>query len=312
MSLKHAKTATAGTPADPTKVGGDDWNADHVVDQDGITMTARTDVPAATASGKANIFARTLAGRVLPAVVGSEGLSSILQPHIGRNKIAYWLPTGNSTTITTLGMPTPNASGTSRNVATTNFFQSLRRIGYTTAATANANTNIRTNTPQFFLGSSAGMGGFHYVCRFGTSNASAVTDGRVFMGFSTTSGSLGAVNSSTLLNILGIGYDGGDTNWAMFNNDGSGSATKTDLGVNFPCTTQSVDVYELSMFAPPNSTTVKWAVTRLNTGDFASGTFSSDIPAINTLLQPHFNVSSGASASSVGLDVMSLYIETDS
>jgi hypothetical protein len=156
------------------------------------------------------------------------------------------------------------------------------------------------------------MGGFHYICRFGTSNASSVTDGRVFIGFSYSNGGLGAVDSSTLINIMGIGYDGGDTNWSIFNNDGTGTATKTSLGVNFPCTTQSVDVYELVMYAPPNSSTVKWAVTRLNTGDFQSGTFSSDIPATNTLMEPHFNVSSGASGTAVGLDLMSLYIETDS
>ena len=258
------------------------------------------------------MFARSLGGRALPAVVGSDGLVAALQPHIGRGKVAYWLPSGNGTTVSVLGMPAPNTSGTTRNVATTNFFQSLRRVGFVTAASANANTNVRTNSLQFFLGASAGMGGFHYVCRFGTSNASAITDGRVFVGLSSSNGGLGAVNTSTLTNIIGIGYDGSDSNWAIFNNDGSGTATKNDLGSSFPCTTQSVDVYELVMYAPPNSTTVKWAVTRLNTGDFASGTMSSDVPAANTLLEPHFNVSAGASGSAVGLDVMSLYIETDS
>lgn len=312
MSLKHAKSSTAGPSSDPAKVGGDDWNADHVIDSDGVAIATRTDVPASPASGKLGLFARNIGGRALPAAVGSDGLVATLQPHIGRNKVAYWLPSGNGSTVNVIGMPVPNSSGTTRNVSTTNFFQSLRRIGFVTSAAANSNANFRSNALQFFCGNSAGMGGFHYVCRFGTSNAAAVSDGRAFVGLSAFSNSLGAINPSTMTTIIGIGYDGGDTTWSMFNNDDTGTATKTSLGANFPCTTQSTDVYELVMYVPPNSASVKWAVTRLNTGDFASGTFSSDIPAVNTLMQPHFNLVTGASAVAVGLDMMSLYIETDS
>lgn len=238
-----------------------------------------------------------------------------MQTHLGRNKSFILLPHGaNTTSYTAFGFAQLNSGPTSgRSIGSTNLFQSMRRFAFSTSAVANSGGNWRANNAnQFFLGNLAGAGGFHYICRFGTSNASAVTDGRVFLGLSTSNGSFGAVNPSTVTNILGIGYDGGDSNWAIFNNDGSGTAVKTDLGVNFPCTTQSVDVYELVMYVPPNSTTVKWAVTRLNTGDFQSGTFSSDIPAVNSTMQPHFNLATGASGSAVSLDLMSLYIESDS
>jgi hypothetical protein len=312
VTLKHAKTSAAGASSDSSKVGGDDWNADHVIDSDGVTMVTRTDVPSSPASGKLGLFARSLAGRALPAVIGSDGLVAALQPHIGRGRSAYWIPSGNGTTLTAVGMLPPAQTGNSKNVSTTNLFQSIRRVSFSTGASSNSSYTVKPSSAQFFFGASAGMGGFHYISRFGIANSAAITDGRAFVGMVAGTGALGAINPSSAVNIIGIGYDGGDTNWSIFSNDGTGTATKTDLGANFPCTTQSVDVYELVMYVPPNSTTVKWAVTRVNTGDFASGTFTSDIPASNTLMHPQYNVVAGASAQVITIDIMSLYIETDS
>ncbi len=91
-------------------------------------------------------------------------------------------------------------------------------------------------------------------------------------------------------------------------NDGSGTATKIDLGANFPANTANIDWYEawLTFLASGN---VAYAVMRLNTGDFASGTISSDLPAANTsLILPQFNVTNGAVAAAVSLDVGGYYL----
>ncbi len=52
-------------------------------------------------------------------------------------------------------------------------------------------------------------------------------------------------------------------------------------------------------------------MTRLNTGDVASGSLTADLPVNNQLMAPHFWRNNGTTALAVAIDVASLYIETD-
>mgnify|MGYP000365593319 CR=1 FL=1 len=55
----------------------------------------------------------------------------------------------------------------------------------------------------------------------------------LFFGLDSTMADLGNVDPSTLLNCVGIGKDASDTNLHVIHNDGTGVATKIDLGDNF-------------------------------------------------------------------------------
>lgn len=61
------------------------------------------------------------------------------------------------------------------------------------------------------------------------------TLGSAFIGLVDTSGATSnlALAPSSMVNMLGIGCDEGDTNWQLMHNDASGVATKVDLGANF-------------------------------------------------------------------------------
>ena len=61
-------------------------------------------------------------------------------------------------------------------------------------------------------------------------------------------------------------------------NDVVGTCTKIDLGVNFPARTNATDLYRLELYCAPNGTEIKYRVTRLNTGDQASGNLTTNIP----------------------------------
>lgn len=314
MSLKHAKTSAKADGADATLVQPSDWNEDHVIDSSGFDIPAGTATPAAPAAGKVRMFGRTIAGRAIPAFEGPSGLSSALQPFFGRNKIGMWSPMGNANVTTGMyfGIAVPSTVGTitARNVATTNLFTSMRRMGMVSATTAGSRAVAYINGAQFWRGNAAGMGGFLAVFRFGCSDAATVA-GKSFVGFSAASSVGSSTETSLALNVVGVGTDSTDANLQIMHNDGSGVATKIDLGANFPDHTLSADVYELALFCAPNSTQIEYEVTRLNTGHSASGTITTDLPVSTQLLLPMFMRGNAATALAVGIDVMGLYIETD-
>lgn len=268
-------------------------------------------------SGEIKIYSRKVAGRMLPAFIGFFGLDSLLQPFMGRNKIGYWNPPGNGTTVPgVFGFSAPTITGftaTGRNVATTNLFTRLRRLGFVTAATAGA-VGQWLNSYQYTVGSpSTLLGGFTYVLRFGISDAAAVAGARMFMGVR-SSATPTNVEPSTLTNCIGIGHGAADTNMKLFYG-GSAAQTPIDLGADFPANTRSTDPYELALFSPSNSGDVYWEVTNLRTGIAAAGQIvnsgSTVLPGNTTLLSIWGYRTNNATALAVGIDVISAYIETD-
>jgi hypothetical protein len=264
------------------------------------------------------LFRRAVGGRNLPAFIGSSGLDGALQPFLARNKIGYWNPPGNGNTVPgVFGFMAPTVTGftaTSRVVSTSNLFMRLRRLGYVTSATAGQVGQWRHATAQYTVGSpSTNLGGFHYVIRFGISDAAAVAGARMFKGMRNVATPTN-VEPSTLTNCIGIGHGAADTNLRLYYG-GTAAQTPIDLGANFPSDTRSVDVYELALFSPPNSGEVRWEVTRLNTGHVATGTITNTgaavLPTNTTLIGPWGYRTNNATALAVGVDVMSAYIETD-
>lgn len=312
--LKHTFVSAKTDGADPTIVQPSNWNAEHVVDGDGLNMVADASVPTPPAAGYITLFGKLLAGGVLPAYVGPAGLDSALQPFFGRNKVGIWATMGGTaTTPTVLGMAAIITTGTltARTVATTNFFTAAIRSGYISAATAGASAGPRSDKAQYWRGNAAGLGGFRVVMRFGCSDAATVADARSFVGLASTISALTNTNPSANTNIIGVGTDSGESTLSIMHNDGSGTATKVALGANFPDHTLSMDMYELVLFAAPNASEVGWQVTRLNTGDVATGTITTDLPASTTLLAPQIWRNNGTTALAVGVDLVGGYFERD-
>lgn len=288
------------------------------VTDNGSLVLPENSSPTPAAAGTLKLFVREIANRLLPAFVGPSGLDSTLQPLLARNKVGYWCPPGNATTVPgVLGFTAPTVTGftaTARNVATTNLFTRMRRLGYVTAATAGAVGQWRQGSGQFTVGSSStNLGGFTYIVRFGISDAADVAGARMFKGLRTVA-TPSNVEPSTLTNCIGIGHGAIDTTMRLYYG-GSAAQPPIDLGANFPCNTRNTDVYELALFSSPSSGDVHWEVTRLNTGHVATGTIvntgAAVLPTNTTLLCAWGYRTNNATALAVGLDVMSAYLETD-
>jgi hypothetical protein len=189
----------------------------------------------------------------------------------------------------------------------------MRRIGYVSAASAGSLAGPRHQIPQLTTGTGSGLGGFFAVIRFGLSGV--VSDMRAFVGAWSVGAAPTDIEPSTMTNCIGVGRGASDTNLSLFYG-GTAAQTPIPLGANFPANTANVDVYDLALFAPPDvAQTVHWQVTRLNTGDVASGTLTGGaavLPADNVLLTPlQAWVSNNATAAQVAIDFMSFYAETD-
>ena len=251
-------------------------------------------------------------GLQFPAWVDEAGQTWEVSPGMVGSKWGTFNPVGNGTSISVVGINS-NASGTAttRNVASTNLFTSTRRIGYTTGTTTNTAAGNRHNLQQFFRGNAANIGGFYFACRFGFSTADAANKSAFIGLIGQTTQITGGTNPSSLTNLIGVGIDAGQTTLRFIRNDASGTATTTDLGANFPSNQIDNTLYDLRIYAKPNAGNVYYWLKNLSTGNVTSGTVSTDLPAGTQLLCPQIHVSNGASATSVGIDIVQYYIITN-
>lgn len=313
MGIKHAYQS--GTANDGAKeVSSTRWNENHTIDSEvNLPLVGSPPTPAADTI---NIFGYKKAGRMLLGIKDPSVLRSVpLQPLLGTNAVAIFHAIGNSTTVTRLGYEEAiTGTNTAANVATTNIHTRMRRIDrLVTTASTTAVAGQRTGTGQFTVGGdAAGLGGFFMVTRWGPATGVATTTHRGFCGMGPTTAPTD-VQPSTLLNMCGMGWDAADTNIQFMHNDGTGTATKIDLGASFPVpTADRTNAYEIAMFSPPGTTqSVSYQITDLGTGAVATGTVTTDLPSTTTLMGHRVHMSVGGTSSVIGVAVMSVYIETD-
>jgi len=276
--------------------------------------------PSAPPSGNLIIYAMNMAGRMMFKQIGPSNETTEIQPFIARNKVGYWNPQGSSTTLPAVfGYTAPTTVGTTTAsvVSTTSLFTRMRRVSFISSATAGSLSSFRVSVAQITLGDGFGNGGFYKIIRFGCSDPATVSGARQFCGVSTTTGAPTNVEPSTLLNCIGVGHGAADTSLSIFYG-GTVAQAPIPLGSNFPANTLTSDVYELALFSPSNQyCCIYYEVTRVNTGNVASGVILGDgeaitLPSPQSLMTFCWNYrTNNATALSVGLDIMSDYIETD-
>lgn len=290
-----------------------------IIEDTGEVNLPLVTTPATPATDTLNVYARKKAGRMMIGANGPSGLDHLVQPHIANNKVGWWTPPGNATTVPgVVGFAAPTALGTvtTRNVASTNMITRTRRLGWVSNATAASFAGHYNGAAatQFTIGDGAGLGGFYYSTRFTISDAAAVSGARMFVGLRNSSGVPGNNEPNTLTNVVGVCDPSASANLHICYG-GSAAQTAIDLGANFPDTHGSANLYELTLYAPPLVQEIYYEVVRLNTGDKATGTLSGTvgtvIPAATTFLGHTAWRTNNATLLAVGLDVVSIYIETD-
>jgi hypothetical protein len=271
--------------------------------------------PTAPASGGIKVFSQDRAGQPWPHFRGPLGNEDLaLQPLIANGNYKL-LMVSSATTLTAIGINSVGvgtATGLTVGVATR--LARMKRLAYrVTVAATNAVSGWRDNSGQLSVGGgNAWEGGFWGVMHGGPDTGASTSTHRFFMGVGSAAAPTD-VEPSSLTRIAGIGYDAADTNLQFMHNDGSGTATKIDLGSGLPKpSVASSTAYRLRLYSPPGTTQViYYEVDDLDGGGSASGSVNTDLPATNDLITPFLYTSVGGTSSVIGTMVGPIMFQTE-
>lgn len=269
--------------------------------------------PATPAAGRVVSFASGRMAITLPAWLNEDGTLNFVQTSFGKRHIfeaTQWARASAAGTVdvqwrgggTFAGA---GASTTQPARATTNIHTQIPGVTRITSATANSSQAAYYG--QYLFASPAH--GYLLSMRFAV-NATPATLKMLFGMTATTAAPLGTNTPSASLNFIGIGCDDGETTLRILNNDGSGTCTITDLGVNFP-SRDTATAYDVFIYLHPGGGSFDYFVVNLGTGDTASGTISSNLPSLSVFQCPFLWMSNGAAAGGVAaqLDFARVYME---
>lgn len=275
--------------------------------------------PATPAAGGLKLYGVDF-GPGAPAFLLPSGKVKLIQSDLGDFNVNRWVAqvglntfTGehslNTTNIGSLSAATPAVTDLHRMVPRLDILVTVA------ATTAIAGWRPNGAASRFLrVGKDANApGGFLMRQMWGPATGVSNTTHRGFCGLADWSAAPTDVEPSTRLNIIGMGWDAADANIRMMHNDGLGVATKIDLGANFPVpTVDRNEVYECQLYSPNSLTqSVSYRVIRYNRTDKtiaaeATGTITTDLPAVTTLLGCVGAMSVGGTSSVVGVAVMGM------
>lgn len=254
------------------------------------------------------VFSKKNAGRNMGAQLSPTSYSYEYQPSIFGRKVSWWASSGAGGESYIMGRRNVMGAVTGGAMdAGGTFPQSIVRSGCATTATAGTSNALRNAQTQWFRGNS-GKGGFFYSCSFGIGAHTATS--RAFVGFQGQTGIFANEDPDQRVNLIGFGNNSADSNWSFMHNDGSGVATKIDLGSSFPAKTSETDWYEARIYAPSGSDTVYYSLLRVNTSDFIEGYATTNLPSQTTLLSDHHWINNGTTAAIATIQMATIYTET--
>lgn len=192
----------------------------------------------------------------------------------------------------------------------TSLLASVELERWSAAAAAGTTVGHRNGTP---IWNRDAFGGFllRWVFRLGTFVAGA-NGYRAFVGLRALATAIPAVNPSTLVNIVAVGFDpGAAQQWSLMHNDGAGTAVVTPLGVDFAASASHLMALEIA--AERGGSSFELFLQNLTTeAESGPHTIASEIPAQATLLSEHVWLNSSADTTTgPAIDVASIEAETE-
>jgi hypothetical protein len=284
------------------------------IDAGNLKLVSTTDP--ATPTGGIVFYSKSIAGRHMPKIIGPSGIDTVLQAGLSGNAVFMAAPATGTTAPTQWGgtLTTATTMSFQQTIASANPWQATARKRFASAATAASGTGMRTAYGQWFRGNAADFGGFFFRTQFGQNLN--VNGAQQFHGLCASTAVLGTAAGavSALVNSIGVGYDTTDANtgnWQLFRNDGTGTATKVDLGAN--AARNTTHGFDLIIYCPPGAATEIFVrVVNLHTRAVVLDTsYTTDIPAVNVGLAYKAEGNNGAVASAINLEVAKVYIESD-
>jgi hypothetical protein len=273
-----------------------------------------TGEPIAPPDGVLQLYAKNVGGRSMLTQKNHNGLDMILQPHIGSNIIQLVTCNTGSTTPAVLNCSV-GTSGSAGYIPPS--VSNSGCISYATPATANQSSYIQTGSNCFMRGDEGKPGGFHFRSRFFLPDASYNTTGAGI-------GSYLAIGMSSTTNLAIAGDDNitsganalfkrvstptlHESNWYFHTGDNTlVGQTKVDTGLPFSANSS----YYIEIYIAPGSDTIYWSIINESTGGKASGSTSTTLPPMYTLMKPVLAIKT-LNAVVRKIALCSFYVESD-
>jgi hypothetical protein len=208
--------------------------------------------------------------------------------HVGGVPWGVWKASPATATASVIGLSTPTATSggvaaAAGAIAATNLLTQQTRVVLTSVTTANGQagwTNIPAGAGVIYS-TTAGIGGFEMVTRFGASTLP--TGPRLFVGVTgTTFLASTAEPGAFTANFAAFAKDSTDTNIQLLTNSNAGGGTKSDTGIALTAN----GWYETSVWAEPGGGRVYGLIIRLDNGAIWTGSTAADLPTSGTVLAP--------------------------
>jgi hypothetical protein len=278
--------------------------------------------PGATPAGYARLYAKTIAGRIMPKWVGPAGLDSVFQPALFGNRILTFNPstgttgTGSGTGLgaawTSNGTVThPTPSSTSPAIS-----NQMKRTRYANiVTTTNQQLGPRYNAAseqQFWRGNAAGLGGFFFAARFIVELYPAATV-RVFAGLAGTATGSVVISDTVINDVCGLWHDTTDGS-STFNFVTRDNATTTKQAIVMSNVIVAGNSYDFYMFCAPNGTEIFWRLVDMVNNVEYTGSQTLTLPRNTIFMQPQVQMSNGTAnvtVTTVAIGIVGIYVESD-
>jgi hypothetical protein len=296
-----------------------------ILDSQGVIHLAAVSTPSAPATDTLSLYARKIAGRMMPKWIPPSGIDNPMQPALFGNRILMYNPstgttgTGSGsgfgpawTSAGTVSHPTPVATSP----AASNQMKRTRWANIVT--TTNQELGIKfaaASERQFWRGNAAGLGGFFYVCRFIVELYPASTV-RIWAGLTGNTSTSVAISDTVLNDTCGLWHDTTDpsTGAGAFNFVTRNTATTTKQQITLSNAIAAGNSYDFYMYAKPNDSVIYWRLDDLVNNVTYENSQTTTLPTATTFMQPQAAMSNGTANTTVtttALGVAGLYCESD-
>lgn len=278
--------------------------------------------PSVPASGKLRVYAKSMSGRIVPKWMPPSGIDTPFQSALYGNNILMYLPNTGTTAGLSYGAPWAVGTTIAHPAPTAGMYTQIKRTTSTNVVTTTNQvlgvSSIVATAAQFWVGNSAGLGGFFFFARFGieTLTAGSPNATRLFVGLQSGTTSVLASDTIPAISCVGLWHDttDGANVINLLTKDGV-TATKNAL-TGSPTTPYSTGQgYDFYMYCKPGDSTIYYRLDNLNTGATLVDSFvTTTIPNNAVFMGPVCGMSNGTAnivASTVGIGVNRIYVESD-
>lgn len=261
--------------------------------------------PAASEAGTLKLYARTLAGEIMPRYKNPDGEDHYIQQIIALNGYASCRPGSGTTPSVQATVLTNGGTVSHPSPATTNLSTQIRKSLYTSSTTAATLASQIQVTPMCYRGL-----GFRFVLRF--SHGTLQSGNRTFFGLCDATTALANQDwtTATANNKIGIAINANTGNLNLVYNTAAASPTVVALGANFPVDTTSV--YDLIVRCAAGGANLMYEVINRSTGNTTgSQTITTNLPSSTAFMAPYLWMCNNATAASVAFGLHQWTLESD-